>query len=287
MEVNFLDVLEKYWIHFLNILPGILISVIIILLFFFIGNKFSGIIRRRLLARTGDSLLSGFLAKISNGIILIIGFIISMEVLGLATVASGIITGAGISAVILGFAFKNIGENFLSGLLLAFNRPFNVGDLIVTSGFTGRITSMNFRTTNIKTEEGKDVYIPNSLILNNPLTNVTREGLRRFDFSVQLDFSNDISLAKQMISLAVSEVSEISREPVPIIVADQLSSFVNIKVYYWIDTLKTEKSILEIKGDIIERSKIHLMEGGISFSELTQIKITNDTIPLKIQSQNF
>ena len=90
-----------------------------------------------------------------------------------------------------------------------------------------------------------------------------------------------------MISLAVSEVSEISREPVPIIVADQLSSFVNIKVYYWIDTLKTEKSILEIKGDIIERSKIHLMEGGISFSELTQIKITNDTIPLKIQSQNF
>lgn len=284
MEVNFIEVLEKYWIHFLNVLPGILISLFILFMFFFIGNKSSNLMKGRLLKRTDDALLAGFFAKILKWIILMIGFLISMEVLGLATIASGIITGAGISAVILGFAFKNIGENFLSGLLLAFKRPFSVGDLIITSGFTGNVTSMNFRTTNMKTEDGKDVYIPNSLLLNNPLINVTREGMRRFDFTVQLDYSNDTDLAKSLISTAVSEVKDVSEEPAPIVTVDQLSSFISIKIYYWIDTLKTDKPILKIKSDIIERTKRHLMDGGISFSELTQIKITNDALPLKIQS---
>lgn len=284
MEVNFIEVLEKYWIHFLNVLPGILISLFILFIFFFIGNKSSNLMKGRLLKRTDDALLAGFFAKILKWIILMIGFLISMEVLGLATIASGIITGAGISAVILGFAFKNIGENFLSGLLLAFKRPFSVGDLIITSGFTGNVTSMNFRTTNMKTEDGKDVYIPNSLLLNNPLINVTREGMRRFDFTVQLDYSNDTDLAKSLISTAVSEVKDVSEEPAPIVTVDQLSSFISIKIYYWIDTLKTDKPILKIKSDIIERTKRHLMDGGISFSELTQIKITNDALPLKIQS---
>lgn len=284
MEVKFFDIIEKYWIHFLNLLPGILISLLILSIFLIFGNRLSRLIKKRLLLRTNDALLAGFFAKIFKWILLIIGFIISMEVLGLASLASGIITGAGVSAVILGFAFKNIGENFLSGLLLAFNRPFSVGDLIITSGFSGRITSMNFRTTNIKTEEGKDVYIPNSLILNNPLTNVTREGIRRFDFSVQLDFSNDTDLAKQLISIAISEVKDISADPAPIITVDQLSSYVSMKVYYWIDTNSTELTVLEIKSKIIERTKKHLMEGGINFSELTQIKITNDIIPLKMQT---
>ena len=284
MEVNFLDVLEKYWIHFLNILPGILISIIILALFFFIASKSSKLIKTRIYVRTNDGLLSAFIGKISKWILIIIGFIISMEILGLATLAGGIITGAGISAVILGFAFKNIGENFLSGLLLAFNRPFNIGDLIVTSGFTGTITSMDFRTTNIRTEEGKDVYIPNSLILNNPLTNITREGLRRFDFAIQLDYSTDIVKAKNLISAAVNEVSEVLKKPSPIIVVDQLTSTVSIKVYYWIDALKAERAILEIKGEVIERSKSHLAEGGIVISDLTQIKITNETVPLKMYS---
>ena len=284
MEVNFFDKFENHWIKFLNILPELILSILILTIFYIIGGNISRLMKSRLYVRTKDGLLSGFLGKITKWTVFIIGLIVAMDILGLATLASGIITGAGISAVILGFAFKNIGENFLSGLLLAFNRPFKIGDLIITSGFTGTITSMDFRTTNIRTDEGKDVYIPNSMILNNPLTNITREGLRRFDFSIQLDYNNDIVLAKQMISKAVGEVAEVLKNPAPIIVVDQLTSTVSVKAYYWIDALKAERAILEIKGEVIERSKKHLAEGGIVISDLTQIKITNDAIPLKIHS---
>jgi len=284
MEVNFFDKLENHWIKFLNILPELILSILILIAFYIIGRKISRLLKARLYLRTKDALLSGFLGKITKWTVFIIGLIAAMDILGMATLASGIITGAGISAVILGFAFKNIGENFLSGLLLAFNRPFKVGDLIITSGFTGTITSMDFRTTNIRTEEGKDVYIPNSLILNNPLTNITREGLRRFDFTIQLDYNNDIVLAKQLITKAVGEVAEVLKIPAPIIVLDQLTSTVSIKVYYWIDALKAERAILEVKGEVIERSKWHLAEGGIVISDLTQIRITNEAIPLKMHS---
>jgi len=284
MEVNFFDKLENHWIKFLNILPELILSILILIAFYIIGRKISRLLKARLYLRTKDALLSGFLGTITKWTVFIIGLIAAMDILGLATLASGIITGAGISAVILGFAFKNIGENFLSGLLLAFNRPFKIGDLIITSGFTGTITSMDFRTTNIRTEEGKDVYIPNSLILNNPLTNITREGLRRFDFSIQLDYNNDVVLAKQLISKAVGEVAEVLKIPAPIIVVDQLTSTVSVKVYYWIDALKAERAILEVKGEVIERSKGHLAEGGIVISDLTQIRITNDAIPLKMHS---
>ncbi len=284
MEVKFIDKFENHWNNFLNILPEILLSILILIVFYIIGRNISRLLKARLYLRTKDALLSGFLGKILKWTVFIIGLIIAMDILGLASLASGIITGAGISAVILGFAFKNIGENFLSGLLLAFNRPFKIGDLIITSGFTGTITSMDFRTTNIRTEEGKDVYIPNSLILNNPLTNITREGLRRFDFSIQLDYNNDIFHAKEMISKAVGEVAEVLKNPAPIIVVDQLTSTVSVKVYYWIDALKAERAILEIKGEVIERSKRHLAEGGIVISDLTQIRITNEAIPLKMHS---
>ena len=261
MEVNFFDKFENHWIKFLNILPELVLSILILIIFYIIGGNISRLMKSRLYVRTKDGLLSGFLGKITKWTVFIIGLIVAMDILGLATLASGIITGAGISAVILGFAFKNIGENFLSGLLLAFNRPFKIGDLIITSGFTGTITSMDFRTTNIRTDEGKDVYIPNSMILNNPLTNITREGLRRFDFSIQLDYNNDIVLAKQMISKAVGEVAEVLKIPAPIIVVDQLTSTVSVKAYYWIDALKAERAILEIKGEVIERSKKHLADG--------------------------
>lgn len=278
------EILNDYWHGFIKLIPGLLVSIIILSLFLFLGNKISRFIKKKLIHKTNDLLFSNFIGRITKYIFLLFGFVISMEILGLASLASGVVAGAGISAVILGFAFKNIGENFLSGFLLAFNRPFNVGDLIESNGFTGTIISMDFRSTNIKTENGQDVFIPNSLIINNPLKNITKEGLRRFEFTIQVDYTSDVESAKKHILYAVSCVKEVLKEPIPIVVVDQLTTSVSIKAYYWINALNAERAILEVKGDVIEKSKEELYKGGIAISELTQIKITNDLIPIKLNS---
>ena len=142
METEFINEVNVFWKEFIHILPKAIIAFVIFILFLFLSGKVSNLVKNRLVFRTKDPLLSGFISKITKWIVSIIGFVICMEILGFATLAGGIVTGAGLSAVILGFAFKNIGENFLSGLLLAFNRPFNTGDLIQVEGYTGKITSI-------------------------------------------------------------------------------------------------------------------------------------------------
>ncbi|MBL0106161.1 MAG: mechanosensitive ion channel family protein [Ignavibacteria bacterium] len=231
METEFINEVNVFWKEFIHILPKAIIAFVIFILFLFLSGKVSNLVKNRLVFRTKDPLLSGFISKITKWIVSIIGFVICMEILGFATLAGGIVTGAGLSAVILGFAFKNIGENFLSGLLLAFNRPFNTGDLIQVEGYTGKITSMDFRTTNIETFDGQNVFIPNSIIINNPLVNYTYESKRRIDFTIQVDYTNDLDKAKKIILNSIKKVKDVLEEPKPLVIVDELTTSMSIKSF--------------------------------------------------------
>lgn len=284
MQADIIKMFEKFWMEFLKLLPSLLVATIVFLIFLLLSGKFGKLVKSRLIFRTNDVLLAGFFAKISKWIFVIIGFVIAMEILGLAILAGGIITGAGLSAVIIGFAFKNIGENFLSGLILAFNRPFKIGDTIQSENFTGTITSMDFRTTNIRTVDGHDVFIPNSMIINNPLINYTYDNLRRFDFTIQIDFTNDIDKAKSILTQSVTEVKDVLKDPKPIVTVDQLTTSASLKVYYWMDVRKSEKTIIEVKSEVLEFGRKKLNENGINITDVTQIRIMNDALSLKVSS---
>jgi len=285
MEIEILTYFENIWKDFAKFLPKLIIAFFIILFFLFIASKTARLVRKRLQLRTSDDLLAEFIGKITKLFLFIFGFIIVMEVLGFASLAGGLITGAGVSAVILGFAFKNIGENFLSGLLLAFNRPFKVGDVIHTEGYTGTITSMNFRTTNIKTMDGQYVFIPNSMIINNPLSNYTFESKRRFDFTIQFDYTNDIDKAKIVIYNSLQKINEVITDPKPLVIVDQLTTSTSVKIYYWLDTHVVERNLMEIKSEVIEVSRKDLNDAGIFITDVTQIKIMNENIPFEINSK--
>lgn len=278
METEFINEVNVFWKEFIHILPKAIIAFVIFILFLFLSGKVSNLVKNRLVFRTKDPLLSGFISKITKWIVSIIGFVICMEILGFATLAGGIVTGAGLSAVILGFAFKNIGENFLSGLLLAFNRPFNTGDLIQVEGYTGKITSMDFRTTNIETFDGQNVFIPNSIIINNPLVNYTYESKRRIDFTIQVDYTNDLDKAKKIILNSIKKVKDVLEEPKLLVIVDELTTSMSIKSFFWIDTKISESSLPEIKSNVIELSRNELNDEGIFITDVTQIKIMNDPV---------
>lgn len=284
METEFVNEVNIFWKEFIHFLPKAFIAFVLFVLFVFLSGKVSNLVKNRLVFRTKDPLLSGFISKITKWIVYIIGFVICMEILGFATLAGGIVTGAGLSAVILGFAFKNIGENFLSGLLLAFNRPFNTGDLIQVEGYTGKITSMDFRTTNIETFEGQNVFIPNSIIINNPLVNYTYESKRRIDFTIQVDYTNDLDKAKRIILNSIVKVKDVLDEPKPLVIVDELTTSMSIKSFFWIDTKISENSLPEIKSSVIELSRKDLNAEGIFITDVTQIKIMNDPVNVVLET---
>ena len=259
-----LQLIDQFWDGFVQIIPRLIFSIILLIIAHIIGKKISGLIIKRLSKGFNDLLLSNFIGKIAKWIFVLIAIVISMEVLGLANFAGGIIAGAGLSAVVIGFAFKDIGENFLSGIILAFNRPFSIGDVVETEKIAGTILTLDLRVTTIRTYEGYDVYVPNSMIVKNPLINFNKEGKRRFDFTVGIDYDADVNKARSLILDSLHTVKEILQEPAPFIILSELTAnSVNLRILFWVDALIAERNLLEVKGEVIEKTVLAFKEGGV------------------------
>ncbi|MEO8666321.1 MAG: mechanosensitive ion channel family protein [Ignavibacteria bacterium] len=265
MEKELLQLSDEYWVGFIHILPRLMIAFVILVAAVFIGKKVSDLVKKRISKRLKDPLLANFTGRMAKWSIILIGIIPTMEIIGLTNFAGGLVAGAGVSAIIIGFAFKDIGENFLSGLILAFNRPFDIGDVIETENITGSIMSLDLRTTTVKTFEGYAVFVPNSMIVNNPLKNYNREGSRRFDFTVGIDYDSDVDTARNIILKGLQTVEEILKEPAPFVIVSELTAnSTNLRTYFWINAPIAGRNLLEIKSEVIELTLKAFKEGGVN-----------------------
>ena len=237
------------------LLPRLAIGAFLLLAFWYLAGLFRGLSRRWLRQRMDDPLLAAFLTKMVRAAFITIGLLGFLQVVGLGKAAGSLLAGAGISAFVIGFAFKDIGENFLAGILMAFKRPFRIGDIVESGDIKGTIVGLSLRDTQVKTFDGKDVYIPNGLILKNPIINYTIDGFLRQEFVVGIDYGSDISAAIQVILGALAKVPGIlQREKAPSVLVSQLgSSSLNLTAYYWLDTFDKEVSGAEVKNQAVEQ----------------------------------
>lgn len=286
---DMIQILESYWETFLVLLPKIAIAVIIFIVFLIIASKLSQIVRRAASLRMDDPLVIRFLGRIAKWSLIVSGLILCMFILGLGGIAGGLIAGAGVSAIIIGFAFKDIGENFLSGIILAFSRPYNIGDKVETGDIYGIVRALDLRNTHIKTFDGKDVYVPNAMVLKNPLINYTRDGYLRYEFLVGIDYEDDINNASDVIIEAVKCVEGVlDGENAPEVQVDELStSTINLKVYFWTDTFDHSKDDFQIKTEVMNETKKALIENKITMpADILELKVYNEKLPIPIKLIN-
>lgn len=280
-----LNSLNNYWIRFLEVLPRVAIAIFILVVGILIANWITKFLRKRIREKTEDPLLSGFLSKAIKLVLIIVAFMFALNIAGLTNIAGGILATAGASAVILGFAFKDIAENFLAGIILAFNRPFRVNDTVQIENVFGRIISMEFRYTKITTFDGKNVYIPNSDVLTKPVFNYTEDNFFRTDFIVGIAYENDSVKAKELILKCLAESPELVQDDTHInfVVEDELgTSTVNLKVFMWINTHDFRRHMLETKGKMIARIKKVLEENEFNLpGNITELKFYDASNPIK------
>jgi small-conductance mechanosensitive channel len=261
-----LDFLSTDWAtvqHWL-IITGIATATF--LLFLFLARKSKSFLRIRLTRRMDDPLLANFLSGLFGSIVILIGLLVIFRIIGLTGVVSGILAGAGISAFIIGFALKDIGENFLAGIILAFKRPFRVGDIVDINGIRGQVLTLNLRDTQIKTADGKDVFIPNGLILKNPLINFTIDGFLRYDFIVGLDYGSNYQEAVDLIKTTIATVPGVlngNKSP-EVWVLELAESTLNIQVTFWVDTFEKSISDAIVKSNSIIQVLTALEKAGIN-----------------------
>jgi len=266
-----------FYNNFIDQLPGIGLGLLIIILGVLIGIWLGRFFRKRISARTSDPLMSKFLGKAIRFIIIITAIMLALRAAGLGGIATGILTAAGASAVVLGFAFKDIGENFIAGIILAFNRPFDVNDTVEIGDNFGKVKALEFRYTKLKTFDGKDVYIPNSDVLTEPVTNFTEDGFYRWSFVIGIAYEDNIDGAKKTVMEALRKDAMVieDEEHQNFVIEDELAtSTVNLKVFFWVDTKDFRMQALITKGNVVRAVKEALEDNGYYMpADIHEIKL--------------
>lgn len=239
----------KYYDKLVELMPRILIGLTVFVIAFLAARLLRRLLSRYMARRTEELLIAQFFVRMVYLLMILIGIVIALDVGGLDGTATNLLAGAGLSAIILGFAFKDIGENFLAGILLAFKRPFRIGDLVEIDDVKGRITGLDLRETLINTYDGKDVFIPNSMIVKNPIINYTLDGNFRDSFVIGLDYGENVNEAMEIIYNTVQGLNEgLGTGKDPLIVIKQFGpSTIDLEVFFWIFTDKPEFNIPNLR----------------------------------------
>lgn len=284
------DVLSEYYREAVAYLPRFAVAIIIVTVGYLLATWLTRLVRRRLTAQAEDAIAAQFLTKVAK-ILLVLGvLLLALNTAGLGSIAGALLGALGASSLILGFAFKDIGENFIAGVILAFSRPFGIGDAIEVNGYFGKVVQLKLRYTHLKTFDGRDVYVPNADVLTNSVTNYTADGYIRQDFIVGIGFENDIDGAIALVRETVDNHPAIlnTDEYNSFACVDELAaSTVNIKVRFWMATKDYRRVTLETRGQLMRDVKERLTEEGYNLpADITELKLYGDeqSIPVSMFS---
>ncbi|WP_299667218.1 mechanosensitive ion channel domain-containing protein [uncultured Polaribacter sp.] len=281
--------IEMYYDKLLVSLPRIALAIFVIVAGVLIARLITNIYKRRILKEAEDPLMARFLAQAIKIILIAIAIMLGLQVAGLDGIATGLLTAVGGGAIVLGFAFQDIGKNFLAGIILAFSRPFDVNDTIMIDAHFGKVRALNFRYTHIKTSDGRDIYIPNSDVLTKPVENYTADGFFRNDFIVGIGYEDNIEKVKAIILDILNNHDGIvtDEDHQNFVIENELTpSTINLKVFFWVNTIDYRVASRIMRGQVIKKVIEALIEAEFILpGNITEIKLYGgqEDLPLKLR----
>lgn len=220
---------------FISLLPNIVLALIVFLIFFLIAQQVKRLIKRLTLNRRYARNLGLVLGRLAQGITILVGLFVALSIVIPSFKAGDLIQLLGISGVAIGFAFRDILQNFLAGILILLTEPFQINDQIVFKNFEGTVESIETRATTIRTYDGRRIVVPNSELFTNSITVNTAFDHRRLEYDVSIGYGDDIDGAKKLIMEAMHSVDEVLKDPSPdVLVMELAGSTVNIRARWWI-----------------------------------------------------
>src|SRR5258708_31973212 len=175
-------------------LPSLIVGFIVFLLFYVLSVLVSGVILRS--TRRHRPNLGVVFARLFGAAIILLGFLVAFSIVAPSFQAGDLIKILGISGVAIGFAFQNILQNFLAGLLLLWAEPFRIGDEIKLDNFEGIVEEIQTRATMIKTYDGRRIVIPNADLFTHSVIINTALSTRRWEYEFTVKCLQDLSEIK-------------------------------------------------------------------------------------------
>lgn len=255
-------------------LPNLVLAVLVMLLFYFAAKLMRHLLRH-IVSRFSDQVaLTNLFGTITYLLVIFLGLFVSLNILRLEQTVSSLLAGAGIIGLALGFAFQDISVNFISGILIAFRKPFHIGDLLETKGYIGIVEEINLRVTVIRTLQGLHVIIPNKDIVQSPLTNYTLTDDRRVDIEVGVSYGEDLERVEKITMEAIEGIPGMSAEAgINLYYTEFADSSINFMIVFWIERAN-QSNYNAARSEAIKRIKKAFDANGI-------------TIPFPIRTLDF
>ena len=179
---------------FVELLPLLGIALLIVVTFTLLAWAVGRARTSRLFPRL-NSFLGAMLLRLVQFTLVMLGLVIALDLLDATALVGAVIGTAGLAGLAIGFAFKDIAENYLAGIILSLRQPFAKNDLIVVGGHEGKVVRLTGRETMLMTLDGNHAQIPNALVVREPMVNYTRNPRRRFTVDIDVAAETDLSVA--------------------------------------------------------------------------------------------
>ena len=215
-------------------LPASILAIIVFLLFYALSNLVSRVIRRS--TRGHRENLGIVFARLIAGAIVLLGLLTAVSIVAPSFQAADLIKILGIGGVAIGFAFQNILQNFLAGLLLLWAEPVRVGDEIKIDAYEGIVEEIQTRARIIKTYDERRVVIPNADLFTHSVIVNTASDVRRWEYDLAIKSVSDLAEMKSRIVDAVRRVPGTLSDPSPeALVLDwsEADSALKIRILWW------------------------------------------------------
>lgn len=264
--------------------PYLIVAFITFTVFWLISVVFKKAVIKFLGERKHHQNLITVFRRVGSALILFLGFMVAMIIAVPSFTPAKLIGGLGIGSVAIGFAFKDIFQNLLSGILLLLSEPFRIGDQIISGNFEGTVEDIQIRATTIRTYDGRRVVIPNSQLYTSPMTVNTAYSKRRLEFEVGIGYENRIIDAQKVILKVLAEAPTVSKLAEPSVIATALGeSSVVLKVRWFIDDGTQSNRVASI-NEVIIAVKEALEQANISIPFPVTTLEVNQPIAVKVSS---
>lgn len=215
---------------------------------------------RAVLSRTGaDETSASFMETALKYMVLIIGAVQALGAAGINTAA--VLASLGLAGLTIGFAARDALSNLISGLIIFWDRPFVIGDLVEVEGNYGRVEKITLRSTRVVTVDGKMLAVPNTKIINSVVASYTNFPSLRLDIAVTVALKEDLDLVREVMLSLVRDDSAFLNDPPPRVVVTAVNDYnVALQLQVW---LADERQHIPQRFDLRERIFKALTTAGI------------------------
>lgn len=266
---------------FARMLPLVAIGFVVLAVAVALSGFIGRVAEKVLTGRVENQIIRASVRRALVLATVVLGVYLALQISGLTKLATTILGGTSLIGIAFGFAFRDIAENFLSGVLLSVRRPFAIGDTIEVGGHTGVVRAVTAHGTKLIDFDGNVIQLSNSTVYKGTVRNFTSNPKTREQFSVGIGYDYSIEDAQAIVLDVLESHEAVLDDPEPSVMVTKLgSSVVELEAHAWLDS--TKYSRIKVRSILIRSALRRLREEGVSMPDDAREVVFPNAIPVRM-----